>query len=119
MPFKAVIFRETQNSDALYEANISLILIKGRDETEPLSYRPNSLLNSDIKVFTTLLANRLNKYISAITDADQTGFIPNRFSFFNVRRLMKIMYYKFKKGNKVATLCLDVEKAFDQLEWPD
>ncbi len=31
---------------------------------------------------------------------------------------MNIMYHKFKKDSKVAALCLDVGKVFDQLEWP-
>lgn len=101
----------------LYEANISLLLKEGRDEAEPSSFRPIALLNSDIKIFTKLLANRLNKYISSIIHTDQTGFVPNRYSFFNVRRLMNIMYHKYSKSSKVAALCLDAEKAFDQVEW--
>ena len=41
---------ETQKfPDTLYDANISLILKEGRVETEPSSYRPIALLNSDIK----------------------------------------------------------------------
>lgn len=110
---------ETQKfPDTLYDGNISLLLKEGREETEPSSYRPIALLNSDLKIFTKLLANRLNKYISSIIHTDQTGFVPNRYSFFNVRRLMNIMYHKYQKHSKVAALCLDAEKAFDQLEWP-
>ena len=109
---------ETQTfPNSLYEANISLILKEGRDETETSSYRPIALLNSDMKIFTKLMANRLNKHIASIIHADQTGFIPARFSFFNVRRLMNIMYHDYRKDQKVAVLCLDAEKAFDQIEW--
>lgn len=64
-----------------------------------------------------LLANRLNKCIDSVIHMDQTGFIPNRFSFFNVRRVMNIMYHKFDKSSKYAIICLDAEKAFDQVEW--
>lgn len=49
---------------------------------------------------------------------DQTGFVPNRFSFFNDRLLVNIIYHKYKKGSKVAALCLHAEKAFDQVKWP-
>lgn len=48
---------------------------------------------------------------------DQTGFIPGRFSFFNVRRLMNILYSKQDSASNVAILSLDAEKAFDQVEW--
>lgn len=101
----------------LYDANISLLLKQDRDETEPSSYRPISMINLDFKIFPKILANKLNKCIESITHTDQTGFIPNRFSFFNVRRIMDIMYYSFDKFSKQAILCLDVEKAFDQVEW--
>lgn len=102
----------------LYDANISLLLKQDRDETEPSSYRPVSMLNLDFKIFTKILANRLNKCIESIIHTDQTGFIPNRYSFFNVRCVMDIMYYSFDKYSKQAILCLDAEKAFDQVEWP-
>uniref|UniRef100_A0A8D0A443 Reverse transcriptase domain-containing protein n=1 Tax=Sander lucioperca TaxID=283035 RepID=A0A8D0A443_SANLU len=52
---------ETQKfPSSLYEANISLIPKEGRDEPKPSSYRPIALLNSDMKIFTKLMANRLN-----------------------------------------------------------
>lgn len=87
--------------NTLYEANISLILKEGRDETDPSSFRPIALLNTDVNIFNKLLANRLNKYIATIIYIDQPGFIPGRFSFFNVRRLMNIIYHKYKKDMKL------------------
>lgn len=101
----------------LYNADISLILKPDRDGAEPASYRPISMLNLDCKIFTKILANRLNNCIESLVHKDQTGFIPNRYSFFNTRRVLDIMYYKFHSDSKHAIICLDAEKAFDQVEW--
>lgn len=103
--------------ESLYSANISLILKKDKEETDPASYRPIALLGCDLKVFTKILANRLNRCIATIIHHDQTGFIPGRFSFFNVRRLMNVMYSKYDNDSNIAVLALDAQKAFDQVEW--
>lgn len=103
--------------ETLYSANIALILKKDKDSTDPSSYRPISLLGNDLKIFTKILANRLSKCISSIIHEDQTGFIPGRFSFHNVRRLMNIVYKSKGKHDKIAILALDAYKAFDSVEW--
>lgn len=38
----------------LYEVNITLLLKQDRDETEPSSYRPISMLNVDFKILTKI-----------------------------------------------------------------
>lgn len=93
----------------LYNADIALNLKPDRDDTNPASYRPISMLNMDFKIFTKILANRLNHCIESLIHRDQTGFIPNRYSFFKTRWLIKIMYYKCAKGSKQAILCLDAK----------
>ena len=103
--------------DSLYAANISLILKKGKEDIDPASYRPIALLGCDLKIFTKILANRLNECVSTIIHQDQTGFIPGRFSFSNVRRLLNVMYAKYGNGASTAILNLDARKAFDQVEW--
>ncbi len=78
--------------DSLYEAYVCLLRKKDRDDTVPTIYRPISLLNCDQKVIAKILTIRLNKHIDSIIHSDQTGFIPGRFSFCNLRRLLNILY---------------------------
>ena len=99
----------------LYEATIALILKKDRDSMEMSSYRPVSLLPIENKVLTKILANRLKTYISDIIHPDQTGFIPGRHIYYNLRRLFNVMYHDHKV--EAVVIALDAEKAFDRIEW--
>uniref|UniRef100_A0AAQ5XLH4 Reverse transcriptase domain-containing protein n=1 Tax=Amphiprion ocellaris TaxID=80972 RepID=A0AAQ5XLH4_AMPOC len=102
----------------LYEANISLILKKGKDETDPASFRPIALQNVDRKIIAKILAIRLNKHLISLIHPDQTGFIPGRLSFSNVRRLLNTIYTDYSDSKGASILSLDAHKAFDQVEWP-
>lgn len=102
----------------LTEATITVIYKKGRNAEEVGSYRPISLLNLDGKLFSKILANRLSPFLTRLVHPDQTGFIPQRNSFFNLRRLFNIIYSTCKPKEELAVLALDAEKAFDQVEWP-
>lgn len=103
--------------DSLYEANICLLLKKGRNETDPSGYRPLSLLNFDQKTVAKVLAKRLSHHVGSLIHSDQTGFLPGRYSFSNVRRLLNVLYSKHSKDAAPAVISLDAEKAFDQMEW--
>ena len=46
---------------SLYEANICLLLKKGKEDIEPGNYRPIALLNFDQVSITKVLANRLGR----------------------------------------------------------
>ncbi len=83
-------FENKQLPRSLYEANICLLLKKDRDDTDPSSYRPLSLLNCDQKIVAKVLAIRLSKHMASLIHHDQTGFILSRFSFSNVRRLLNL-----------------------------
>lgn len=99
----------------LYRANISLILKKDRDELEAASYRPVSLIPNETKLISRILANRLKTHIHTIIHTDQTGFIPNRHIYFNLRRLFNILYAKH--STETVIISVDAQKAFDQVEW--
>ncbi len=49
---------------------------------------------------------------------DQTGFIPQRHSFFNLWRLFNVMYSPQHPKEDLLVLFLGAEKAFDQVERP-
>ncbi len=81
----------------MYEASIVLIPKPGRDKLQMFSYRPISLIPTESKIITKILANRLTKYIGSIINQDQTGFMPKRHIYFNLRWLLNIIYNKKNK----------------------
>ncbi|KAI9999450.1 hypothetical protein NQD34_018194 [Periophthalmus magnuspinnatus] len=102
---------------SFYEASISLIHKSGKDPLEPSSYRPISLLNVDYKILAKILATRLENILPTVISQDQTGFIKDRHLFFNIRRLLNIIYTQENKNGQELLLSLDAEKAFDRVEW--
>uniref|UniRef100_A0A4W6C0Q4 Reverse transcriptase domain-containing protein n=1 Tax=Lates calcarifer TaxID=8187 RepID=A0A4W6C0Q4_LATCA len=63
-----------------------------KDILSPLLTRmPISVQNTDCKILDKLLASRVNNIIPKIVGHDQTGFVQNRQSYSNIRRLMGII----------------------------
>lgn len=101
----------------LHQVSISLLLKEGKDPLAFSSYRPISLLNVDFKLLSKLLAQRLESFLPSIISLDQTGFIRNRHSFSNLRRLFNLLYNMPSSNTHKAVILLDSEKAFDRVEW--
>lgn len=64
--------------DTMSEAVIVVIPKPGKDPEICKSYRPISLINVDAKFLAKILATQLNRVITALVHADQSGFIPGR-----------------------------------------
>ena len=80
-------------------------------------YRPISLLSSEYKILTKIIATRLEQVIPSLVNVDQTVFIHNRSLSENVRRLFNIIHCAKSMANPVIAISLDAEKAFDHVEW--
>lgn len=101
---------------SLTEACITLVAKKDKDPVNCSSYRPISLLNVDDKILAKVLALRLEYMLPSIISVDQTGFIKNRYFYFNIRCVFDILYTS-SNDTPECVLSLDAEKAFDRVEW--
>uniref|UniRef100_A0A803JDT0 Reverse transcriptase domain-containing protein n=1 Tax=Xenopus tropicalis TaxID=8364 RepID=A0A803JDT0_XENTR len=99
------------------EARITVIPKPNKDPLTPKNYRPISLLNTDIKMLATILALRLNKVLTTIIHKDQIGFIPSRQAPDNIRKILNLIIQANKTNTPLCLLALDIEKAFDTLDW--
>lgn len=99
-------------------AIITVIHKKNKDPLKCASYRPISLLNTDYKLISKVLANRLGQYLPQLINPDQSGFILKRSSSNNLCRLFNIIHLAKSKTEPSIAVALDAEKAFDRLEWP-
>lgn len=119
---KLEVFNATEEQNVLppsmSKAHIVLILKPGKEPVDPASYRPILLLQSNIKILAKVLAVRLNKVITSVIHPDQAGFMPNKSTAINLRRLFLNMQSQADNKGQRPLLSLDAMKAFDSVEWP-
>ncbi len=81
------------------------------------NWRPLSLLNTDFKILSGVLADRIKKVLPNIISSDQKGFLKNRFIGENGRLVYDVIsHLNDIKGEGIIVL-IDFQKAFDTLEW--
>lgn len=104
--------------DSMRQAHITLIYKEMKDPKLCSSYRPIALVNIDFKILTKILTLRLQPLLETIIDSDQTGFMPWRTTDVNLRTLYRNIHtHHVYKGSRTVAF-LDIEKAFDTIEWP-
>lgn len=96
-------------------ADIKLLLKPDKDPTLPSSYRPLSLINTNIKIISKALASRSETIFPSIIHNNQTGFIQGRHSTNSVRRLLNLISMLQRSNTKAIVMLLDAEKAFDKV----
>jgi hypothetical protein len=68
-------------------------IFKKKDCTEISNYRPITLLNTDYKILTKVLALQIIDEIHHMLHPDQMGFVPKRSVFNNIRLASTILNY--------------------------
>jgi exonuclease III len=96
---------------------ISLIPKKNKVRTLLKNWRPISLLNTDYKLLTKVLAARLKTILPDIISSDQAGYLPGRFIGQNIRIIEDVLFYTERENKPGIILTIDFEKAFDSLNW--
>jgi hypothetical protein len=94
-----------------------LIPKKNKDPRFLKNWRPISLLNTDYKIITKLLANRIKKVLPTVINPDQVAYLKQRFIGQNIRTIFDILGYTKLMDKKGIIAFLDFEKAFDTIKW--
>ena len=97
---------------------INIIPKQGKDLRYLQNWRPVSLLNSDYKILTKILSNKLHKVLPKLIQPDQVGYVKGRYMGQTISAINDIMTYTNKKNIPGYLLLVDSEKAFDSIEWP-
>ena len=81
------------------------------------NWRPISLLCTDYKIISNVMANRMKTVLNDKIGPDQKGFLKEGYIEEYTRLVYDLIQY-CKEKNKVGILLLvDFEKAFDSIEW--
>ncbi|RVW27451.1 Transposon TX1 uncharacterized 149 kDa protein [Vitis vinifera] len=95
-----------------------LVLIPKKGGAEDLGdYRPISLLGGLYKLLAKVLANRLKKIIDKVISPDQNAFIKGRQILDGSLIANEVIDSWQKRGEKCLICKLDIEKAFDNINW--
>ena len=70
-----------------------------------------------MKIVTKTIASRIKLYLSKLVHEDQTGFVKGRQIRDNIRATLDILNATDHYQIPGAIVLLDIEKAFDSLEW--
>ncbi|KAJ8654752.1 hypothetical protein O0I10_009643 [Lichtheimia ornata] len=94
-----------------------VLLFKKGDPELLRNWRPLSLINTDAKLFTKLLANRFNQVLPKLINPYQTGFMPHRLISDNGWINQVIMHNQSTacKMDPTVAVFLDQEKAYDRV----
>ncbi|GLT87976.1 hypothetical protein SLE2022_060240 [Rubroshorea leprosula] len=82
-------------------------------------FRPIGLCNTTYKIVSKILVARIKPFMDRIISPCQTSFVPGRKGTDNILILQELVHSFAKKKGKCGDfiLKLDLEKAYDRLEW--
>ncbi len=97
-------------------STITLLPKDGRDLSQIGNWRPITLTNCDLKIYTKCVANRVSKVLNKVIHCSQTAYIPGRNVHNNTR--MFDFYKTYCKENNIDAILmsLDAKKAFDSVD---
>ena len=113
-----IIF-QTKTAPTTWKQAIIALIPKQTEKLKSLKYwRPISLLCTDQKILTKILANRLKQILPNIISKEQNYSVPQRTIFNNLFLIRDLIKYQKEKKNKFYLLQIDQQKAFDKIDRP-
>ncbi|KAG0975420.1 hypothetical protein G6F29_011546 [Rhizopus arrhizus] len=102
---------------ATWQQSIVILLPKKGDRSQLKNWRPISLICADAKIYTRLLATRVNDVLPHLIDMHQTGFMPKHFIADNGATTRLVMDVAQRMKLPGIALLLDQEKAYDRVHF--
>lgn len=81
------------------------------------NWRPITLLNTDYKLFTKVLANRLQQVLTYLINHDQSGYIKGRLISDNTLDLLTLIQYCDEHKIPALAVSVDFHKMFDTVQF--
>ncbi|RVW27486.1 Transposon TX1 uncharacterized 149 kDa protein [Vitis vinifera] len=114
------MFKEFHDQNTFLKSlnNTFLVLIPKKGGAEDFGdFRPISLLGGLYKLLAKVLANRLKKVIDKVVSHDQNAFVKGRQILDASLIANEVIDNWNKKGDKGVICKLDIEKAYDSINW--
>ena len=98
--------------------SIFMVLIPKQGGVEDLKdFRPISLIGSIYKLIAKVLANRLKKVLNKLVNSTQNAFVEGRQILDASLIASEVIDSMLKKKEKGVLYKLDIEKAYDKINW--
>lgn len=114
------LYRSMEEKKEMPESmGLGIITILYKNRGSPLkleNYRPLSLLNTEYKILTKVLANRIKMTVGSIISPSQAYSIPGRDITDTICTIRDVVDSMGKDGEGGLILCMDLNKAFDRVE---
>ncbi|KAL4297071.1 hypothetical protein GQ457_12G031040 [Hibiscus cannabinus] len=101
-------------------ATVITLIPKVEDPVRMQQLRPISLCTVVYKIVSKTILNRMKPFLLGCISENQSAFLKGRLIFDNILIAHELLHYlcSFENGsNKGVALKLDMEKAFDRVEW--
>ena len=98
------------------QAVIKLLEKKDRDKRLIKNWRPVSLLNTDLKIFSKALAAKRKSVLPTLTTLQQTAYVQNRYIGEAGRLISDILDISDKLSIDGYLVTVNIENAFDYLD---
>lgn len=99
------------------EAHIALIPKPENEDVLCGNYRPISLTNIDLRLYSKIIANSLTPILPAYINLDQTGFATGREARDDIIKTCTLVEYAQRSAIPSCLLSVIAEKAFDRVGW--
>ena len=114
------VYDEIENKE-LYNDNFVLrtmnLLYKKKNRQRIENYRPIILTNTDYKIYSKMIAEKLGKIVHKIIYPNQASFIPSRNIHDYTRLTRSIIHYCETHQKNRYILSLDQEKAYNKIAY--